>query len=128
ELLAGAALARDQDGRIRVRHQIDLLQHRLEGRALSNDAADPRPGEARRVPARYGAAHGLAQVVDAVRLGEHVEYARLHGAHGRADVRGSGEEDGRGIHPGSSELLMEVETRNAGKDEVRDEAGRRLGP
>ena len=130
QILAGAALARDQDRRIRVRHQLDLLQHGLQRLAYSHDPADPGrlAGQPRGETTRHGPAHRREQVVVVVRLREEVEDPGLHGAHRCGDVPVGRQEHGRSIHPGSGHLLVEVEARHAWKGEVHDHAGRRLLP
>ena len=129
ELLARAALARDEHGGGRGRRQLDQPVHRLHGRTRSHEP--PQSPELLHAPAQEGDLAERLRLLRRLRdeqldprhldrLGEEVVRAFLHRRHRRVDRPLPGEQDDRGEGHLLGERPQELEPVHPGHDEVAD--------
>ena len=131
QLLAGAALAGDEDGHVLVGDPTDLLVDLEHRRAAAEHRAaldgDVRVGgsqhdrRAHAPPDLDRVQHRLLELVQVDRLVEVVEGAALHRLDRRAGVLGHGDEHHRDARVDGPDLLVDLQPGLVGQTEIQED-------
>ncbi len=128
QLLAGAALAGDEDGGVARGHQGDALEDRLHGRALPDDLFRRAGGGAvvrgrcRLLgPALQGPGDGVERLVQVERLGQVVERAPFDRLDRRAQVAERRDDDDRCVLGQLPQLAQRGQAVHPGQANVEDD-------
>jgi hypothetical protein len=130
QLLAGAALAGDEHGRVAVGDPVDQLADPADGRALADDAGDrPGRGQGLAQPADLAAGpavldragHRQLDVAGVERLDHEVPGAGPQRRDRGVDVGLAGDDDHRDVRVGDPDLLAQLDARQAGHADVGDD-------
>ena len=124
DLLARPRFPREERSGLRGRHLGRLCQHVTPGLRRPDDPAMLPHAPTMILPDSL--LDRTEQLVDVHGLGQKVQRPGLDGPHRHRNVAVTGQEDDRDLHVSPDELLLQIESAEAGQLHVEDQTARRI--